>query len=48
MPKTNNIGTSPSRLMELLIALTVIYKISFLLASSNFKEIILYMRRNSI
>ena len=33
---------------ELLIALTAIYKVSFLPAPFNFKEIILYIRRNSI
>jgi hypothetical protein len=35
-------GISPSRLAELLIALTAIYKVSSSLASSSSKEIILY------
>ena len=48
MPKTNNIGISPSGLAELLIALTAIYKVSSLLVPFSFKEIILYTRRNSI
>ena len=43
MLKTNNIGISPSRLAELLIALTVICKVSSLLAPFSFKEIILYI-----
>jgi hypothetical protein len=41
-------GISLSRLAELLIALTAIYKVSSLLASSSSKEIILYTRRNSV
>jgi hypothetical protein len=41
-------GISLSRLVELLIALTAIYKVSFLLASSSSKEIILYIWCNSI
>ena len=48
MLKTSNIGTSLFRLAELLIALIAIYKISFLLIPFSFKEIILYIRRNSI
>ena len=39
-------GTSLSRLAELLIALTAICKVSSLLASSSSKEIILYTQRN--
>jgi len=39
---------SLSGLAELLIALTAIYKVSSLLASSSSKEIILYTRRNSV
>jgi len=46
--KTSNIGTSPSGLAELLIALIAIYKVSSLLASSSSKEIILYTRRNGV
>ena len=34
--------------VELLIALTAIYKVSFLLTLFSFKEIILYIRYNSI
>ena len=37
-----------SRLAELLIALTAIYKVSFLLALSSSKEIILYTRYNGV
>ena len=48
MLKTSNMGISLSRLAELLIALIAIYKVSSLLVSSSFKEIILYLRRNSI
>ena len=48
MPKTNNIGMSLSRLVELLIALTAIYKVSSLLTSFNFKEIISYTQYNGI
>ena len=35
-------------LAELLIALTAIYKVSFLLAPFNFEKIILYAQCNSI
>ena len=48
MLKTNNIGISLFRLVKLLIALIVFYKISFLLIPFSFKKIILYTRRNSI
>jgi len=48
VPKTSNIGMSLSRLVELLIALTAIYKVSSLLVFSSSKEIILYTRRNSV
>ena len=48
MLKTNNIGISLSGLAELLIALTAICKVSSLLVPFSFKEIILYMWRNSI
>jgi len=41
--KTSNIGISLFRPAELLMALTAIYKVSSLLASSSSKEIILYM-----
>jgi len=41
-------GISLSRLAELLIALIAIYKVSSLLVFFSFKEIILYIRRNSI
>ena len=42
MPKTSNIGISPSGLTELLTALTAIYKVSSLLVPFSFKEIISY------
>jgi len=45
--KTSSIGMSLSRLVESLTALTAIYKVSSLLASSSSKEIILYTWRNS-
>ena len=48
MPKTNNIGISLSRLTELLIALTAIYKVSSLLALFSSEEIILYIYCNGI
>ena len=48
MPKTSNIGMSPSKLAELLTALIAIYKVSFLLTLFNFKEIILYIQYNGI
>ena len=48
MPKTNNIGISLFRLVELLIALTAIYKVSSLLTPFSFKEIILYIWCNGI
>ena len=43
MPKTNNIDISLFRLIELLIALIALYKVSSLLIPSSFKEIILYI-----
>ena len=39
---------SPSKLVKLLTALTAIYKVSFLRTPFSFKEIILYIWRNSI
>ena len=39
-------GISLFKLAELLTALTAIYKVSSLLASSSSKKIILYARRN--
>ena len=48
MLKTNSIGISLFRLAELLIALTAIYKVSSLLAPFSFKDITLYIWRNSI
>jgi len=41
-------GTSLSKLAELLIALTAICKVSSLLVSSSSKEIILYTRYNGV
>ena len=43
MLKINNIDISLSKLVELLTALTAIYKISSLLVPFSFKEIILYI-----
>ena len=48
MPKTNNIGISPSGLVKLLTALTAIYKVSSLLAPFSSEEIILYTQYNGI
>ena len=48
MLKTNNIGMSPSRLVELLIALIAIYKVSSLLTPFSSEEIILYTQYNGI
>ena len=48
MPKTSNIGISLSKLAELLIALTAIYKISSLLIPFSSEEIILYIQYNGI
>ena len=48
MLKTSNIDISLSGPAELLIALIAFYKVSFLLAPFNFKEIILYIQRNGI
>ena len=43
MLKTSSVGISLSRLGELLIALIAIYKVSSLLVSFSFKEIILLL-----
>ena len=48
MLKTNNIGISPSRLAELLTALTAICKVSSLLIPFSSEEIILYTQYNGI
>jgi hypothetical protein len=48
MPKTSNIGISPFKPVELLIALTAICKVSSLLAPFSSKKIILYIQRNGI
>ena len=48
MLKTSNIDISLSGPAELLIALTAIYKVSFLLIPFNFKKTILYIQYNNI